>query len=287
MLLDKYIKARFIDSLGNATEVVTPNPETGKEVKIPFRVDKSYKRDPDKAEVTVYNLKESTRRRLGLDVVQIELYAGESENPPLIFKGEVTDAINERSEDFTTWVTRIYAEDTKSVLRTRVVARSYADGVPIKTVFEDLAAAGTLQTDIVVSGRTTAPFAVLAPVRDAIGEACKRFGCRQQIIDQRLVIRKGEEPIGDAEIPLLSPETGLRGVPTADLEKKKVVKVSATSKMNSKLVPGGKCIIKTAATTGSRKAPLRSGAVFFIERVVHNNDEGSPMSTDITTREFK
>lgn len=285
MGLSKYIKVRIIDSLGSAREVISPDPISGVVREVPFRLDKSEKRDPDKGEINLFNLAPDVIAFAKTDAEQIEVYASTEDNPPpLLFKGEITDVVPGKTDDFLTWETRIYFEDSKSALRTRVIARQFAAGTPYATLFNDLASATGLQPDIQATGNLLDPFAALCPARDAIAQACKRLGLRYQIVNQRLVVRAADRPVS-AEVPLVSPETGLIGVPTSELDKKRV-KVNFRSILNPKLVPGGLCVLKTSATTGSRKAPIVSGGTYWIERAVHINGEKDIASTECVCRAY-
>lgn len=285
MSFDKYIKVRLIDSAGLALEIISPDPTTGTVRDSDFRIDKSHRRDPDKAEVTLYNLG-TTEGNFALDSAeQIEIYASAEEpTPALLFKGEITDVSPSWSDDMSTHETHIYAEDSKSILRTRVISQSFDAGTPLAAVFSALASAGDLQLDSAVSGKLVDPFAVLGPVRDAIAQCAVRHGYRYQIVDHKLVIRGVDEPTS-LEVPLVSAETGLIGVPTSELDKK-VVKVNVRSKLNPKLVAGGLFVLKTNSTRGSRKAPIKSGTIYWIERVVHVNGVGQAMTTDVVSKEY-
>jgi hypothetical protein len=286
MTLNKYIKIRIIDSLGGAREVISPDPISGVVREIPFRLDKSEKRDPDKGEITLFNLAPDVIAFAQTDAEQIEVYASaETDPPPLLFKGEVTDVVNDKTDDFLSWVTRIYFEDSKSVLRTRIIARQFSPGTPVATMFNDLAAAASLQGDAQVNGALIDPFAALCPPRDAIAQACRRLGLRYQIVGQRLIVRNADKPVSN-EVPLVSAETGLIGIPTSELDKKRV-KVKFRSILNPKLVPGGLCVLKTKATTGSRKAPIVSGGTYWIERAVHVTGEKDTAATECVCRVYQ
>src|SRR4030065_1494535 len=106
----------------------------------------------------------------------------------------------------------------------------------------------------------------LAPPRDALWEICKRFGFRYQIIAGRVFVRSEDAPITETAMPLISAMTGLKGVPTADQESGRV-KVSFRTMLDAALVPGGLCLLATSTTTGSRKAPIKAKATYWIERV--------------------
>jgi hypothetical protein len=281
--LNKYSKIRLIDALGKAIEIISPDPASGVVRDCRFRVDKTDKRAPDKAEITLYNLPETLRSIAHNESEQLEIYFSTEDNPPpMIFKGEITDVVNDRNEDFTDYETRIYAEDSKNAMRVRVVARTWKAGTPLLSVFQELAIAADLQPDVRVSSKLLDPISVLLPIRDAIKNVCSREGLRCQIIDHRLVIREFEDTV-TSDVPLVSKSTGLIGIPVSEKEKR-VYKINFQSKLNPKLIAGGACVLETTATMGSRKAPIKSGSRLWIQRAVHVNAPKETATTDVECR---
>jgi hypothetical protein len=200
----------------------------------------------------------------------------------MIFKGEITDVVNDRNEDSTDYETRLYAEDTKNSMRVRVVARTWKAGTPLLSIFQELAIAADLQPDVRVSSKLVDPISVLQPIRDAIKNVCSREGLRYQIVDHRLVVRDYEDSV-TSDVPLVSKSTGLIGIPVSEKEKR-VYKVNFQSILNPKLIAGGNCVLETMATMGSRKAPIKSGSTLRIERAVHVNAPKETATTDVTCR---
>ncbi|HXK37382.1 MAG TPA: hypothetical protein VJ553_07420 [Candidatus Paceibacterota bacterium] len=276
--LDRFARFVFADEAGNAIEV-------DQSFDYSFRVDKSSSRDPDTAEVSIFNLTGTNRAVLATDATTVEVYAGRTAPPKLVFKGEIVDTVSSRTEDMADWDTKITAEDTKSALRTRIVARTFAAGASLHQAIRDLAAAGGVQVDIGVSElKLPSAMSFLAPPRDALWEICKRFGFRYQIIVGRVFVRSEDDPITETAIPLVSAITGLKGVPTADKESGRV-KVSFRTMLDAALVPGGLCMLETSTTTGGRKAPIKAKATYWIERVVHTADASGDFTTECVCRE--
>src|SRR4030042_560886 len=162
--LDRFARFVFADEAGNAIEV-------DQSFDYSFRVDKSSSRDPDTAEVSIFNLTGTNRAVLATDATTVEVYAGRTAPPKLVFKGEIVDTVSSRTEDMADWDTKITAEDTKSALRTRIVARTFAAGASLHQAIRDLAAAGGVQVDIGVSElKLPSAMSFLAPPRDARGQ---------------------------------------------------------------------------------------------------------------------
>lgn len=281
-LPELYTRAVFIDDAGNAVEAAW-DVDSG--FKITFTVDKVSGRKPDSAEVTVYNLHPDIQKKIGADATELELYAGSVNPPPLLFKGPVTDTLTLRSSDHVDWLTTVYAEDTKKNLRDRVTGRSYKSGTGLKTVFQDLVLAVGSSVDVTaVSGKTSAPLPLLGPPSRLLDEVCRLYGYRYQIIAGVIIVLGVDDPISTPSIPVINGLTGLRGVPSSNLEKG-VVKVTASTGLDATLVPGGLCIIETESTRGSRKAPIKASATYFIERAMFTVGDSPPTST-ITGREY-
>lgn len=277
--LERFRKAVFIDKTGFAVEI-DQNFDVG------FTVDKSDKRDPDTAAITIFNLTKNIRQILGSSAETVELYAGRYFPPPLIFKGEITDADSHRSDSFADWVTEIEAEDTKSKLRTLIVARTYAAGSSLQQAIRDLAVAVDIQPDLqFVDMALPTQMSFLGPPRDSIKKLCDRFGFRYQVIDGRLLVRLADVPVSLTEVPIVSAQTGLIGVPTVSRENK-IVRVNFSCMLTPELLPGGLCQLVTGAMEGSRKAPLKTGANYWLTRVTHQADP-EPEGQFITSVECK
>lgn len=281
-LPELYTRAVFIDDAGNAVEAAW-NVDSG--FKITFTVDKVSSRKPDSAEVTVYNLHPGIQKKIGADATELELYAGSVNPPPLLFKGPVTDTLTLRSGDHVDWLTTVYAEDTKKDLRDMVIGRTYKAGTALKTVFHDLVLAVGSSVDVTaVSGKTSAPLPLLGPPSRLLDEVCQLYGYRYQIIAGVIIVLGVDDPISTPSVPVINALTGLRGAPSSNLEKK-VVKITASTGLDATLVPGGLCIIETESTRGSRKAPIKASATYFIERAMFTVGGSSPTST-VTGREY-
>jgi hypothetical protein len=264
--ITKFVSVFFIDDKGSAIVV---DQKSSIEVKI----EKSDTRDPDTAEVTLFNLSPTTEKRLVNETMQIEIRAGYTENPGQIFKGIIADAVSDRSEDGLDMALTIFAEDSKTKLRTATVSKTYSSGSPLAAAFQDLATNAEIPTDVSgVSGRMSDPFVFLGAPRDAIDALCKLYGFRNQVVSGRLYVVGKDSVISGASIPLLSKDTGLIGSPSSELvEKSKKTKrrqVHARSKLNAIYIPGSACELRTEAR-GSKKAPIKAVATYKIKRVQH------------------
>jgi hypothetical protein len=264
--LERFINISFVDAQGRAI-VVDQRSD------MEFLIDCADTKDPDKAEVTLYNLKDSTISRLRTEALTIDICAGWRENPGRIFHGEIYDAVPGRSDDQKDIVVTVYAEDTKSKLRTSIIARTYNAGSPLATALKDLGAAAEMQVDTGSLNVSLLKAAcLLGPPRTLINELCRDYGLRMQVVSGRLYVMPASVILRTATIPLISKDSGMIGSPTSALVetsgKAKRKQITVRHKLDSAFVVGGACELITTAT-GSRKAPMMPRAQYQMKRVTH------------------
>lgn len=120
---------------------------------IAFEVEKSIKREPNKAAITVRNLPPelrqflaqlSTKKKKGPGKISVSLEAGYVDGTSLIFRGDLRTSVSER-DDGGTWTTKIEGEDGgRAVLWSRV-NRSFPPGTRVDAVV--LACASAMGVD--------------------------------------------------------------------------------------------------------------------------------------------
>ena len=255
---ERYVFAEFI-AAGDIAVVVPAR------ARIDFDVQTVSSHRKDTAHLMVYNLKPESRAQIGREAVEVNLYAGYVDPPPLLFHGVITDSPIYRDETFTGWIVEVFAEDTKSSAQTEVITRSYDSGTLLTQVFKDLAAAGGLGSDVAaVTGRLTHPLPLTGPPAKMLRSATKLYRYRYQIKNGTAIIVGENDPISTVSIPVISGETGMKGVPTSRLERGRV-RVTAVSRLNPNLRAGSLCSIETTATIGGRKAPIPPKGIYLIE----------------------
>jgi len=103
-----------------------------------FRVVKNLRREPNTAEVKVYNLAESTRRSLeAAEEQRIRLEAGYVEDAHTIFEGDLRKAWSTREGPDV--VTTIEGGDGERGFRRARTNRSFGEGTSVRSVIEDVA----------------------------------------------------------------------------------------------------------------------------------------------------
>lgn len=246
-----------------------------------FKAKRTVRHTPNTCELTVYNLNPDNRQQLTQhkhSYVRIE--AGYEDGTSLIFSGDVRKC--EHTHDGVEWVTKIQAGDGERKFQTARIARSYGPDAGVATVIQAVAQAMGVGIGNAIESLNSAQ---LTRVGQAFPSGVVLHGKAEREL-QHLVRSVGMEwsiqdgvlqvlPRGAAravELVVLSPSTGLLGVPTAG--KKGIVKAKAL--MIPGMVPGHKVLFRdTSGATG----------VFRIEEAEYTGTtRGQDWSIDLTCK---
>jgi hypothetical protein len=221
-----------------------------------FRIKRDLRHTPNTCELTVYNLNPNHRAQLTQhkhSFVRVE--AGYEAGTSLIFSGDVRKC--EHAHDGVDWVTKIQAGDGERRFQTARIARSYGPDAAVGTVIRAIAEALGVGIGNAVEALQSAQ---LTRVGQAFPSGVWLHGNAAREL-QHLVRSVGMEystqdgvlqllPRGGTralELIVLSPSTGLLGVPT--VSKKNVIK--ATCLLIPDLVPGRRIEFRdTSGATG-------------------------------------
>lgn len=248
-------------------------------LKVTFNVEKNSNKDPNRAEVTIYNLNPANRRTLQ----QGNLVAQARREPPLtyewpleieagyvgsiegLFKGNITFA-NSRKES-TTWVTDIECGDGEDNYRSARMSKSYGPGTPVIAVIYDAIVVlgigpGNLSVLTAIAPRkvfTTFKkgVSVSGQVVDILDKYVSSMGFQWSIQDGQLQFLRPKQTTLE-EVVLLTKETGLIGSP----EQGEDGTVTVKSLLQGKLKPGRRVVIKSQMVVG----------MFKIDKVNHYGD---------------
>jgi hypothetical protein len=239
--------------------LVGPPGEEGldlSDLRISFSVEKRVKGQPNKAEITVYNLSENTRKNITVVNNRVLLYAGYDE-PGLLFFGDITKVEHSRVNE--QWSTKIQATDGGQKLRETRVSESFKEGATGEQVINRLAnligiPVGELSVDL--GDAFANGFSAVGPAKDIIDTLSKKFGFDWSVQNNELqIINKDSSTQQDAV--LLTPETGLIGTPqpvTKDAQKLDLSsqndKFTARTLIDSRLTPGRKVQIESREVNG-------------------------------------
>lgn len=245
-----------------------------------FDIVKSTAREPNTAEVRVYNLSSESRASIESEQhARLIVRAGYEDPPNTLFIGNARRIYTERDDkDF---VTTILASDSGRELQTARISRSYAPGTPVKNAIRDAVSAlgigeGNL-ADFESSyrqrnGSMTFPdgYAAAGPARRVLDTLLRAAGLRWSVQDGALVVMQSGRPLERTAV-LLSAESGMVGTPTKD--EHGVVSVQAL--IQSGLEPGRRISIDSDALDGT----------FEVKRIVYKGEtEGNAWYANIEAR---
>ena len=198
---------------GAGFEIGATTPESPTALHIRFMVDKCDTEAPNTALITLWNLNPEHLAILNQRDCVVTLRAGYDNHRPLAFVGTVTYA--ETMLDGGDRETHMEAVDGRIELRDGYVSLSYFGKINTKKIIEDSAA----EMGVALTFSHNAQFADLpngfsyvGPGRVALDKACASSGLKWSIQNGVLQVKlKGGTMTRQAY--LLSPETGLLGIP--------------------------------------------------------------------------
>ena len=236
-------------------------------LRILFAIQRDAKRNPNGAEIAVYNLTPSSQAALAkLSNVPVRLEAGYVGDTGVIFQGDLRSARTKR--EGTEFVTRVSGGDGEVSVRTARINRTFAAGTPIGAVIGDLGKAlgvgrGNLDQFLGAtlangSQRLSRALTVRGSVFDEMECITRSCGLSWSIQDSALQLRQDGAPVGDRQGPLLRPDTGLIGevqvetVATAEPGfPAGGVKVCGLCLLRADLIPGVPFRVESKAYTGN------------------------------------
>lgn len=224
-------------------------PGGRQQASVSFEVQKSTKREPNKAQIQVINLSDSRVQQLaGLEDVQVQLDAGYQDGKDTIFVGDVRDMWTVRETPDR--ITKIEAQDGGRSYRTASIQRSFAPGTTVASVITACAEAMgvgignttalALRADLVDGGPNYATGTTLSgPAWRELSRVCTSAGIRYSIQNGVLQLRRAGRPAVTSAVRL-TPDTGLIGSPTRGQRDRRTRKVSysATALLRPGIYPG-------------------------------------------------
>jgi hypothetical protein len=257
-----------------------------------FDVEKSTKREPNKARMEIFNL--SKNRRDSLSTADaIELYAGYVDNFSMIYSGDIKDIWT--TIDVRGGGTRTVIESNDGGLayrRTRV-ARTFGDNTTVEEVLRYIVGEmgigeGNLQELESVSERTNGPTSfpngiVLSGMAyRALDNIIRSRGLRWSVQNGNLQLRRGNRPVRETAV-VLSPTSGLIDSPEKDHTKAnnrrrgRKATISCKSLLIPGLYPGRVVQLESAELTGN----------YQVKRVLYRGStDGDDWSCDLTLEEY-
>lgn len=188
-------------------------------------IHKTVGKEPNESEITIYNLKKSTRDFFTKSGVTIELYAGyeASELNGRVFRAQVDIATSVR--EGVDWHTKLECRDSAKTTRNAKIEKTFAAGTPYQTIANELIKALTTSTDNKInplkkgnidlssmSGSISKARALNGLAMDYYAELCRDFNLRPVITDETLHTVGSNISIVSETI-ILDATSGLIGVP--------------------------------------------------------------------------
>lgn len=251
-------------------------------LRVQFQVRKGTGKEPNTAEVRIYNLAASTRAGMQKKYAPVILTAGYAGNAAVIFNGDARtiDHVKQGSE----WVTIAKCGDGERAYKFARINRSFKPGTKIVDVARACAEALGLNLgnllDELNKGGFRGGLTEFAQGRVVYGKASAELDKVLRSVGLTYSVQNGEIQVlrGDAPAPgraiLLTPDTGLIGSPEHGTPEKKgkPSTLKARSLLQPQIVCGGRVEIRSAGVSGQ----------FAVKAVSHAGDtHGSDWYTDI------
>lgn len=246
------------DVLLNAggVQIASRSPTGGRRdtLRFTFRIERSLSKDPNTAEISIWNLNKETRSLLQELDLETVLEAGYVGSRSTIFSGQLD--YGSPSRDGTDWITTLQSADGGKQISKARVNLSFGSGTPVGTVLLQLAKELGLGLGNVVEkasagsirGKVTEylqGIAMNGSAYEELNKIAKQMGLGLSIQDGQVQLLAPVETLrGDAV--LLTRRTGLIGSP----EVGEKGRVKARSLLQPDLVPGRRVRIESEQVTG-------------------------------------
>ncbi len=251
-------------------EIRTRDPESPNArptLRVVFQVVRSRTKDPNTADLSIYNLKKSNRVALQEKEINTVLRAGYVDNISQIFGGQLQRGSSVR--DGSDWITSIQSGDSTKAFKSSRISKSFGGPVDVQDVLENVAkelgvGLGNLKDKIAEGGiraglsQFSNGFVAVGKTEKVLHRITKAMGYTFSIQDGQLQLLSPGETINPDEAILLSSSTGLIGSPEPG--EKGIVK--ARSLMQPETLPGRKVKIESDEIN----------AFFRIDKVVFSGD---------------
>lgn len=263
----------------SASIIVGETGEDGiqiKDLRITFNIKKTKDKDPNTADVSIYNLSELTRNKIKKKQ-KIFLSAGylDDEGESLIFIGDITEVTHTIARPDV--ITKIVAQDGQQDLTTKKLSFSFKGSTAVSTVIDKITSifpfAKKFTKDIIPSGlKYQNGFSFAGPAKDALNKVLEFAGLEWSVQNNELVIVKKGESDGKRAV-LLTSQTGLLGSPerfTDDSEKSKGATTKEINGWRVRSLLQPRVNPKNQISVKSREIPEET--FFTVLSVVHSGD---------------
>jgi hypothetical protein len=186
---------------------------TIRDLDMDFSIISTRQKDPNTAQIVIYNLSEQTKNILTSDHQAIEFFAGYGKGElPLVFRGFTFNVQHPRDVQDPNRRTIIYAGDGQKQFDETRINRTYDAGVEYRKIVEDMAALLGIPLEIdywLIPGALLRPRTFNGRVRDELDKVATRFDLDWSIMHNSLQIRPIGSSISTITATVLKPSTGL------------------------------------------------------------------------------
>ncbi len=247
---------------------ISPRDEAGENqpvLKMRFDITKTNNREPNKAELKIWNLSPGSRSKLQAKDLEVVIQAGYVTGRAQIFKGDLETARTEKTS--VDWITTLELGDGTKQMRKSRINKSFRGGQSAGQMLKVAAEAlgldtGNLKEKVASDGARSVlkqfvGLVLSGKATDVLDDVASAMGLTYSVQDKSLqFLSRGEAVKGPAI--KLNPATGLVGSP--DVGEKGVV--TASSLLNGRIRPGSKIDLTSLVVTGS----------FVCQKVQHVGD---------------
>lgn len=272
----------FRVTLGN--RLIRARPEGPDEVspslRVVFKVERAINGDPNKAEVSIYNLSQATRSAIQERDIPTLIEAGYVNNLSTLFKGRLTFSRHQRQG--TDWISTFEAGDGIRAYQRSRINESFAPGTKIDAVIQRVVECSELGpgnvSDELAKGNFRGGLTEFKKGFTASGKCLEvlkaltdSVGLNMSVQEEQVQLLRQGGTNGDDQV-LLNAATGLIGAP--EIGEDGIL--DARSLLQGKLSPGRPVRIESSAI---------DDGFFRIEKVTHFGDiAGNEWYSDIEAR---
>lgn len=245
-------------AFGRIIRITLSQPSTGRALVIEglhmaFTAERSRKKKPNAAEVTIYNLAPATRQALLSGKWKCAVAAGyESQEPvPVAVQGDVDAVENDRQpQDI---LTKLKIRDGGEAYSASPASLALAPPITVARALEEVARSmdlGLSPLPDACAVEYVGGLTFQGRARDALDELTAAVGLGWSIQDGVIVVANPNIPL-PRTAPLISPSTGLIGSPKENKKRGRVTDITAEVTFDARYTPGLKVVLQSADIKGT------------------------------------
>ena len=267
------------------------------DLRISFTVEKSLVGYPNKAQMQVYNLSQTSREQIEQEGARVELYAGyENGDVPLLFSGNIINVIHKKIGP--DWISEIYALDSATALNTATINTTIPEGSTARDYYNTLIDNVEGITQGLTEGLTRCLNNRESLLRKAIRcgsikkflqELAEQCGFEYSVNEGVIETTEKGKPLTDIPPFIINQKSGMVGSP-----ERTDVGVTVKNLLLPNLKLGRRIKIQSITeqlNVGNlyfrKVSEIRNPGVYRIDKLIHTGDtHDNPWYTEITGRIF-